>query len=40
MPLLFPYRKRGLRRDGSTSSPCTTLHPESIEGSVERKMGV
>ena len=26
----------GLRRDGSTSSPCTELHPEPVEGSVER----
>ena len=35
----------GLRRDGSTSlrrkrsvehSPCTALHPEPVEGSVER----
>ena len=27
----------GLRRDGSIDSPCTALHPEFVEGSVERQ---
>ena len=27
----------GLRRDGSTGSPCTALHPEPVERSVERQ---